>query len=527
MDQNKKKEGFSAFEIIENSFEGVLVADSTFSHIIRYVNKSWEKTTGWSREEVVGKLSPNILKSGKQSQEFYKQLWSTILADKLFQGEVINKKKDGSFYTAEINIFPIVSESGARWFAEISRNITEEVQERFKQHMQLEQRTRDLEESDRAKLNLLEDLEEERTKLSGEKAKDEAILLSIGDGLVATDAYGKVILTNKMFESLLGWNEAEIRGKLLTEIVEVFDDGRPIPEQERLINKTLKGSVSVAKTTTTSTNFKRRDGTIFPVALTASPIIFNKELIGAVEVFRDITKEKELDRSKSEFISVASHQLRTPLTGIQWVVERFAKKENLTPKGKEYLNDLHTSAKHLTELVDLLLNLSRIEAGKIGITPEPLEMVGFMKSYFSEVSPLLDKKELKLVFEDHPPELAVNTDKSALRNIIQSFISNAIEYTLPGGKIDVAVQKKDDKFMIQVKDTGIGIPKAEQSSIFQKFTRASNAKLYKTDGTGIGLYIAERSASHLGGKTWFESEENKGSTFYVELPLELKLPQKE
>ena len=183
------------------------------------------------------------------------------------------------------------------------------------------------------------------------------------------------------------------------------------------------------------------------------------------------------------------------------------------------------SAKRLTQLVDLLLNLSRIEGGRVTVTPEPVEAVGFVRSYLDECAPLFEKKKLELVFTEHPAELTAVTDKSSLRNIVQSLVSNAIEYTLPGGTVEVAIKKESGTFTMQVRDTGVGIPKAEQSHIFEKFMRASNAKLYKTDGTGIGLYIAERATKLLGGKIWFESEENKGSTFHVELPLETKAPQ--
>lgn len=390
----------------------------------------------------------------------------------------------------------------------------------------LEQEQEELEDVRKATSNLLDDLEKERKVIITEKAKDEAVLASIGDGLVATDTGGRIILVNSAFEKILGWNESEVKGRVLSDVLYTTDEfGKEIPKSERLLTRILKERITTT-TTTTTISYRRKDGTFVPVAVTGAPIVAGSELIGAVEVFRDITTEKELDRVKSEFISVASHQLRTPLTGIQWVVERFTKKEQLTPKGKEYLDDIHASAKHLTELVDLLLNLSRIEAGKVGITPEPLEVIGFVKSFLNETIPLQDKKELKMVFEDHPAELAVNTDKSAMRNIVQSLISNAIEYTSVGGSIEVAVQKKKDTFVIKVRDTGIGIPKAEQSHIFEKFVRATNAKLYKTDGTGIGLYIAERSVNRLGGKIWFESEEDKGSTFYAELPLEFK-PKKQ
>jgi PAS domain S-box-containing protein len=352
--------------------------------------------------------------------------------------------------------------------------------------------------------------------LARAKAKDEALLASIGDGVIATDNEGIVIMINRAAEILLDQKSRGLIGKKLN-ILHIYDDKDTLmPFKERPIYTAL----STGQPTTAIFFYERRDGTKFPAAITATPVILNKNIVGAIEVFRDITREKELDRMKSEFISIASHQLRTPLTSIQWVVERFTKKEKLTLKGREYLDDIHTSTKRLTNMVNLLLSLSRIEAGRIVITPEPLEIIGFIKSFLEETVPLQDKKEIRIVFEDHPAELAVKTDKSALHNVVQSLISNAIEYTPNGGKIAVTVQKEEDKFMIKVQDTGIGIPKAEQAHIFEKFVRASNAKLYKTDGTGIGLYIAERATNLLGGKIWFESEENKGSTFYVELPLQ-------
>lgn len=397
----------------------------------------------------------------------------------------------------------------------------------------LEREQAELKSTRKATTNLLDDLEREREKLIEAKAKDAAVLASIGDGLVATDRDGNIIMVNGAFESMLGWSEPEVRGKPLIEVVGMSDEsGKKIPDGERLSTKILKGQTQ--KTTIAiAATFARKDGVPFPVSLTIAPIVVGTELIGVVEVFRDTTKEKELDRIKGEFISIASHQLRTPLTGIQWVVERFTKKEKLTPKGVEYLNDIHVSAKRLTEMVDLLLNLSRIEAGRVVLTHEPIEVIGFIREYLEECVPLLDKKELKLIFDEHPTVLLVRTDKNSLRNIIQSLISNAIEYTGVGGTITIVITNRDETFTIAIEDTGIGIPKSEQSRIFEKFVRASNAKLYKTDGTGIGLFIAERATNLLGGKIWFESptrvlrndtklnagDENAGSRFYVQLPI--------
>jgi len=238
----------------------------------------------------------------------------------------------------------------------------------------------------------------------------------------------------------------------------------------------------------------------------------------------DLKQQKKLDKMKTEFISVASHQLRTPLTGIQWAAERFLRKEKLiSPRGKEYLDDIQETSHRLSNLVDLLLNVSRIEEGRLSISPSHLEIVSFIESYLDECTALCDRKNITLVFKKHPKTLKANTDKSLVRYIVQSIVSNAIEYSLKGGKIEIFLEKKNNKFLFTIKDTGIGIPKKEQAGIFDKFFRGSNAKLIKTDGTGLGLYLAKQATELLGGKIWFKSAKNKGTTFYVELLLKASL----
>ena len=383
---------------------------------------------------------------------------------------------------------------------------------------ELNQRIAELEDVRKANLNLLDDLEAERETIITAKAKDDAIFESIGEGLVAVDNNGKITVINKAAVDMFGWKMEDLIGRVITELPLEDEAGNPVPFNKRPTTIAL----ATGEIARVEYFFIKKDRTKLPIAITATPIKLDGQTIGLIEIIRDRTRENELDRVKSEFISIASHQLRTPLTGIQWVVERFTKKEQLTPKGKEYLNDIHMSARRLTEMVDLLLSLSRIEGGRIKTTPEPLEVVGLVKSFLDEFAPLVDKKELKISFDEHPADLVVTTDRGALRNIVQSLVSNAIEYTPVGGSIKVAVQKEGNNFLITIQDTGIGIPHEEQLHIFEKFMRASNAKLYKTDGTGIGLYIAKQATSQLGGKIWFESAEQKGTTFHVEIPIVLE-----
>jgi PAS domain S-box-containing protein len=264
----------------------------------------------------------------------------------------------------------------------------------------------------------------------------------------------------------------------------------------------------------------RKNGELYNAKLRITPVLDAEDNVRYfIGVERDTTKDKELEKVQNEFISIASHQLRTPMTGIKWVIERFTKKEDLTDQGVEYLQDIHTSTTRLSMLVDVLLNASRIEGGRMGTTPKEVEVVETVAKHIRESQPIASSKGVTLSFSKNLEPIHVVTDMGAFRNILQSLISNAIEYTPAQGTVDVSVKKSDETFTVTIKDSGIGIPAAAQESIFKKFTRAENAKLVKTDGTGLGLFIAKRATRLLDGKIWFVSKEGEGTTFYVELPL--------
>ena len=332
--------------------------------------------------------------------------------------------------------------------------------------------------------------------------------------VVITDPEGVVLYGNKAVEEITGYKPVEAIGKKSGTLWKT-----PMPaEYYQKMWDTIKIQ---KKSFVGEIQNKRKNGQIYTAVISISPILSEK---GEVEFFvgieRDITKEKEIDKAKTEFVSLASHQLRTPLTGIEWTIELFSKKEKLTEEGKKYLQDIHFSAKRLNMLIKLLLNTSRIESGSVGVSPEPLELVGFINQYAREYQLLCARTKSSLVFTKHPKKLEATTDKNLLGFIIQNIVANAIDYTLAGGKIEIILEGKKDTAFLQVRDTGIGIPKKESARIFEKFSRASNAVFIKPDGTGLGLYIVQESVKLLGGKIWFESKEGKGSTFYVEFPLQ-------
>jgi len=360
------------------------------------------------------------------------------------------------------------------------------------------------------------------------KAKKEAILKNVGDGLIAIDMEKKIIEMSHAAGELLGVIPSECLGKRYNDIWSVKNKkGDKVPENQRPIQIALTTGHQVSTSAHTPYFYVRKNGTSFPVAFTITPIILNgnHKMIGVVDVFRDVTKEKEIDRAKSEFVSLASHQLRTPLTGIEWTIELFSKKEKLTPAGKKYLNDIYLSSRRLSALIKLLLSVSHIESGKVDIKPEPLELVGLINTYIPDWRILCDKGKLSFIFTKHPDKLKITTDKTLLGHILENLVSNAINYTRPNGKIEVRLEEKNGVALLTVTDTGIGIPKKEQLHIFEKFIRASNAVAMKPDGTGLGLYIVSEVINLLGGKIRFESKENQGSAFYAELPIKSPPPR--
>lgn len=366
----------------------------------------------------------------------------------------------------------------------------------------------------------------EQTKLIREQRdKISTVLHSIGDGVFVVDRDFKITVFNKEAVNISGFSEKEVIGKKYDETLKFI-----LEKNGEVNSEFIKKAMQTGKIVEMSnhTILITKNGKKVAIADSSAPIKDkNGKIVGCVAVFRDVSRERRISQMESEFVSVASHQLRTPITAIQWLMEIVLRKEKISKKGREYLDGVHSSAIRLNALVDLLLNVSKVEAGKIDVSFAKSEIVEIVKRCLDESKALFAKKEITVVFKEYPKTLNVVTDNNLFRNILQSLISNAVEYTLKKGKIEVSLEKKPKSFVLIVSDTGIGIPKKEQATIFDKFTRASNAKLMKTDGTGLGLYFTKQVVGLLGGKIWLESEKDKGTAFYVELPLNLKTKAKD
>jgi PAS domain S-box-containing protein len=362
----------------------------------------------------------------------------------------------------------------------------------------------------------------ERTKdLEMARVKEEAILLSIGDGLLVTDEKGVIIIMNKTAEKLFGKKSDETIGKIFSDVF-VFENEKGLPVAlEQYQAKTVSNNT----TTSVSTYYyRRKDKTKFPVAIMATPVIFKGKVIGAIKIFRDVTSEREIDKAKTEFVSLASHQLRTPLSTVNWYAEMLLAGDvgELNEKQKKYLDEVYRSNQRMVELVNALLDVSSLELGTFVVEPELVDIIKLAQSVIDEQKPQIDSRKITFSFSFEKNIGVMKADPKHLRMVMQNILSNAVKYTPEGGKIDVSISLAEKgSILLKIIDTGYGIPKNQQDKIFTKLFRADNVRDKDTDGTGLGLYIVKSIVENSGGKVWFKSsgEGDKGTTFYVTLPL--------
>ncbi|NQU77890.1 PAS domain-containing protein [Candidatus Falkowbacteria bacterium] len=397
---------------------------------------------------------------------------------------------------------------------------------RLEIEQKVEEQTRDirgqqekLKKQQRAILNILEDIKEEKDKVSREKEKVDTILYSIGDGVFVIDADYKIVLLNQVTAAISGFNVEESIGKKYNEILKfVFE------ESKKTNDKFIKDVFKTGKVQGMSghTLLITKNGKEVPVADSAAPLKDKDgKVTGVVVVFRDITHEREVDRAKTEFVSLASHQLRTPLTSINWYAEMLLSGDagKLSDEQKQFLDEIYEGNKRMVDLVNALLNVSRIELGTFTVEPEPTDFNKVAESVLDELKPTIQKKNLQVKVDYGKDLPKINADPKLIRIVFQNLLSNAVKYTLDRGQVSLGIRKQDRNVLITVGDTGMGIPKNQHDKIFSKLFRADNAKSTDVEGTGLGLYLVKSIVDAAKGKVWFESEEDKGTTFYASIPL--------
>lgn len=374
----------------------------------------------------------------------------------------------------------------------------------------------------------VEELQFTKQRVEEEKTLYEAILESIGDGVVVTDKNLIITLMNYQAQLMLGITQKEARDKYLTKVLVAVDDkGNLIPEAQRssiiALNQKKKNSINY--------NYLREDKTPLPVSVTTSPILLGGQTVGSIVVFKDRTKERKVEEMKNEFISLAAHQLRSPLSTMRWNIELFQKENpDLSAEGTNKIDSVYKNIQKMITLVNDMLSVSRIDQGKIEHVIEKVDITSVILEILDEVKVIAETKMVEISFTP-PGEIFVQADKKKLRDVLSNLINNALKFNTPLGKVAIGVTQEDSKAVFEISDTGIGIPPTDQDHIYKKFYRASNAVLGQTPGTGLGLFLVKNYVEAWGGKVWFESPanpsfrqkigktDNPGSSFYLEFKI--------
>lgn len=249
-------------------------------------------------------------------------------------------------------------------------------------------------------------------------------------------------------------------------------------------------------------------------------------LLGFMKIVNDRSREQFLLKSKNEFVTVASHQLRGPITNVNWALQTLSQDSGLSDDGKALIDNAMKAGQQLLKIIEDLINVAKIEEGRFGYTFEPTDLVTFINDILLLAMPQAKRTGVKLYF-DKPkealPKVVINKEKITM--VFSNFLDNAIRYNVKNGEVIVKVEQvPNEPFLkVSVRDTGIGIPSAEINKIFSKFFRADNAIKFQTEGSGLGLYINKNIILAHGGKIWGESELNRGTTFSFTLPTDPNL----
>ena len=238
----------------------------------------------------------------------------------------------------------------------------------------------------------------------------------------------------------------------------------------------------------------------------------------AMDNARHYEHERQISQMKSDFVSFVTHQLRTPLAGIKWMLELASQEKDLPAEAGSYVQDAQAAAQRLIGLVNDLLDVARLERGKLSIALQPVPLRSLTQSVLEETRLLVEEKGHRLELGGDGDGPVVSADPQLLRQVILNLVSNAIKYTRDGGKIEIEMREADSEGRWQIRDSGLGVPAAAQARLFEKFYRADNVTTLETEGTGLGLYLVRLIMEQLGGRVWCESVEGEGATFMFTLP---------
>lgn len=364
-------------------------------------------------------------------------------------------------------------------------------------------------------------------KLSNIEGKSDIVINTIDDGVMAISRGGTIELINPSAQALIGWNQGDALGLSWQSVLKLAtSDGKDVSEADNPIAQALQNN---KPTHSDVLSLRTSSDKLRLVSIASSPVGQSGE--GVIVIFRDITKEKAEEREQAEFISTASHEMRTPVASIEGYLGLALNPAtaNIDEKARDFITKAHESAQHLGRLFQDLLDISKAEDGRLKNEPHVIDVVAYVADIFEGLKPKATEKGLRYFYKPNPsleqtdterklsPVYYADVDPDHFREITANLIENAIKYTLEG-EVIVDVTGDDQTVTVSVRDSGIGIPTEDIPHLFQKFYRVDNTDTREIGGTGLGLYLSRRLAEAMSGNLRVESEYKKGSTFFLDIP---------
>jgi len=363
-----------------------------------------------------------------------------------------------------------------------------------------------------ALLNILEDTEEARKDAVRERNKTMAMIENLTDGIILLNNKNEVEIISPLVVDFFRKGEADIIEKNIADLFDTEElkqlETLLIDTKKKKVNKVTKQEVSIGK---------RMDIEVNTVFLEEGA-----EEGGILIILHDVTRDKLVERMKTEFVSIAAHQLRTPLSAIKWTLRMVLDGDTgkLNAEQQELLEKTYVSNERMISLINDLLNVSRIEEGRFLYKQQLVNLEDIVSVVIESSQELLKMKKMTLTFDKPKESLPqVSVDKEKMELAVQNLLENSVKYTPEGGKINISLEKNDRNIVFKIKDTGVGIPEDQHERIFTKFFRSDNVIRMETEGSGLGLYTTRNIIDAHKGKIWFDSKEGEGTIFYFTIPI--------
>ncbi len=358
-------------------------------------------------------------------------------------------------------------------------------------------------------------VEEQTTDLRRLARQTEVLLTSVGDGIYGVDVEGRVTFINPSAASALGYSAEELLGRHAHETFHGPDaQGTAFPRSGCYVTEAIAGIVTNAE----EDSYVRADGTTIPVEITASPVMDDAAVRGAVVVFRDVTQRRAVDRMKNEFLSVVSHELRTPLTSIRGSLGLLAGGVlgELSPRATSVVTIAVQSSERLTRLIDDVLDLERIESGTRAMKASTVESGDLVSAAVGQIDGLAQPMRIRVELGSCAG--LVRVDQDQIIQTLTNLLGNAIKFSDEGGHVFVDTAAGADDVVFRVRDEGRGIPAHKLESIFERFEQVDSSDARVKGGTGLGLAISRSIVERHGGRIWVESTFGSGTTMSFSLP---------